>query len=277
MAHDQRRTPPGVSDRAGRCFSDSHARDHYGSPGLDDAGSARSPDPGGVAEGLSAAEAHKELQHHEHAPQLRGRHGRTLQIAEAVVLAMVTLIAGWSGFSAAKFSTESRLLLGQAGAARTEAAHDDGTALQLRNYDASTFNAWFTAWTVGDGIKMRVAERRFRPAYKVAFDAWWATHPATNANSPPGPAFMPQYVIPEEAQAKALDARADHLTAEAQTAGRYGDDYVRVTAVLAGVLFLVGIGSTFSLVGVRYALLGVGFALLVLAGVLLLSLPRPPA
>lgn len=229
-----------------------------------------------MAEGLSAAEAHKELQHHEHAPQPTGKHGRPLQIAEAVLLAIVTLIAGWSGFSAAKWSTESRLQLAQAGTARTQATAADAAALQLRNYDSSTFNAWFTAWTLNNSEKLTIAERRFRPGYKVAFDAWWATDPATNPNSPPGPAFMPQYVIPQEAQAKALNAKADHLTEEAERSGEHGDDYIRVTAVLAGVLFLVGIGSTFTVVPVRFGLLGVGGALLIIAIVLILGLPRPP-
>jgi len=83
-------------------------------------------------------------------------------------------------------------------------------------------------------------------------------------------------VIPEETRAKQLDAKADHLTDEAEQAGQHGDDYIRVTAVLAGVLFLVGIGSTFSLAKVRYGLLGVGGTLLIIAIVLILGLPRPP-
>jgi len=47
--------------------------------------------------------------------------------------------------------------------------------------------------------------------------------------------------------------------------------------VLAGVLFLIGIGSTFSIAGVRYALLGVGGTLLVAAIILILRQPGPPA
>jgi hypothetical protein len=42
----------------------------------------------------------------------------------------------------------------------------------LRNFDASTFNAWFIAFTLGNPKKMAIAEKRFRPEFKVAFDAW---------------------------------------------------------------------------------------------------------
>jgi len=230
-----------------------------------------------LPEGLSASEAQKELQHHEHAPRLAGRHGRILQICEAAVLAAVTLTAAWSGFAAAKWGTESRLDLAAAATARTEANRAVFSAEQTRNLDASTFNAWFTAWTLDRADKMRIAERRFRPAYKVAFDAWRRTDPETNPGAPPGPSYMPEYVIPAEARAAALDKKADALAASGEDAGVAGDRYVRVTVVLAGVLFLIGIGSTFTIAGIRYALLGIGAALLVSAIALIAVLPSPPA
>jgi hypothetical protein len=229
-----------------------------------------------LPEGLSPAEAHKELQHHEHAPRLGGRRGRVLQICEAAVLAAVTLTVAWSGFAAAKWGTESRLELAAASTARTEANRAAFSAEQTRSYDASTFNAWFTAWTLDRPVKMEIAERRFRPGYEVAFRAWRRTAPETNPDAPPGPSYMPEYVIPAEARAGALDKKASAHAAAGEAAGVAGDHYVRVTVVLAGVLFLIGIGSTFTIAGVRYTLLGVGAVLLASAIVLITVLPRPP-
>ena len=54
------------------------------------------------------------------------------------------------------------------------------------------------------------------------------------------------------------------------------DDYVRVTVILASVLFLVGLCTQFPLLGVRFAMIGVGAGLLIFAGVLILTLPGPP-
>ena len=229
-----------------------------------------------MPEGLSPAEAHKELQHHEHAPRLAGRHGRILQVCEAAVLAVVTLTAAWSGFAAAKWGTESRLELAAASTARTEANRAVSSAEQTRSYDASMFNAWFTAWTLDRVDKMKIAERRFRPGFEVAFQAWRRTAPETNPDAPPGPSYMPVYVVPEEARAAGLDKQANAHAAAGQSAGVAGDQYVRVTVVLAGVLFLIGIGSTFTIAGVRYILLGVGAVLLVAAIVLITFLPSPP-
>ncbi len=193
------------------------------------------------------------------------------------MLAAVTLTVAWSGFAAAKWGTESRLELAAASTARTEANRATFSAEQTRNFDASTFNAWYTAWTLDRADKMRIAERRFRPAYEVAFDAWRRTAPDTNPHAPPGPSYMPEYVIPAEARAAALDKKAGAHAAAGEGAGVAGDQYVRVTVVLAGVLFLIGIGSTFSIAGVRYILLGVGAALLVSAIVLITVLLPPPA
>ena len=71
--------------------------------------------------GLSAAEAGEALGEHAKHAAHRGDHDRVITIAEAVMLAIVTLVAAWSGFSAAKWGTESSLKLAKASATRSEA------------------------------------------------------------------------------------------------------------------------------------------------------------
>ncbi len=230
-----------------------------------------------MPEGLSAMEANKEREHHQHhAVGMGGKHGRAVQISEAVVLALVTITAAWSGYAAAKWGTESRLQLAVASTARTEANRAEYAAQNLRNFDASTFNAWFIAYTLDNPEKMAVAERRFRPAFAVAFDAWQATNPDTNPDAPPGPTYMPQYRLAEADQAATLDNSANEHAAAGEQAGITGDHYVRITVILAGVLFLVGIGSTFSIPSVRYALLTLGALLLVIAVVAISRQPGIP-
>ena len=57
-------------------------------------------------------------------------------------------MAAWSGYAAAKWSTESRVGLAAASTARTKASRANLDAIDRRNFDASTFNAWFSAFTV---------------------------------------------------------------------------------------------------------------------------------
>jgi hypothetical protein len=232
-----------------------------------------------MPEGLSPIEVGKQV--HEHTseppePDGGNRHSRTVQIGEALLLSLVTIAAAWSGYAAAKWGTESRIELAEAATLRNLATRADLSALSTRNFDSSTFTVWFTAFTLDDQQKQAVAERRFRPEFKVAFDAWMATDPVRNPRAPPGPTYMPEYKLADQAKADALDREAEAASAAGNHAGVVGDDYIRITVFLAAVLFLVGIGSTFKLPTIRYALLAFGSLLLVLATVLLLRQPGIP-
>lgn len=232
-----------------------------------------------MPEGMSAEEVGKEIADHaQHAGgEGRDRHDRILSIAEAVLLSIVALMAAWSGYAAAKWSTESRVQLAEASTLRSEANRADIDAIDLRNFDSSTFEAWFAAYTVHNKNAMAIAEHRFRPQLEVAFDAWRKTHPETNPNAPQGPTYMPQYKEPGLAKARRLNDKATAAFEDGGTAGTRSDDYVRTTVFLASVLFLVGISTQFRIRGVRYGLVGVGAVLLIVSLVQLTQLPAPPA
>jgi hypothetical protein len=145
-----------------------------------------------MSEGLAPKEVGDQITEHsrldrEH--QDAPRKERVLSIAEAALLSVVALLAAWSGYAAAKWSTESSVLLAEASSARTQANQADLEAMSLRNFDSSTFEAWFAAYIAGDEQAAALAERRFRPEFKVAFDAWRSQAPETNPNAAPGPTF----------------------------------------------------------------------------------------
>jgi hypothetical protein len=229
-----------------------------------------------MAEGLSATEVGKEIaEHHEHAAH--AQRDRLVAIFEAVLLSVVALLAAWSGYSAAKWGTESSLSLAKASSTRSKASVAQIKATQIRTLDSVSFNAVATAYTSGDPKLFRLAVRRLRPGYRPAFEAWLATHPRKNPNAPADPSDLPQYRIPQEAQGRALNAQADHYFEEGQSAAGTADKYVRLTVFLAAVLFLVGIGSRFPVRVARYGLVCVAAVLLVVSVVQLLGLPGPPS
>ena len=232
-----------------------------------------------MPEGLSPQEVGKGIaEHTEHAGQgeERARRDSHISIIEAVLLSIVALLAAWSGYAAAKWSTESRVGLAGASTARTKANRANLESIEVRNFDSSTFEAWFSAYTVHNRRAMTLAVRRFRPAFRVAFDAWRATKPETNPNAPRGPTYMPQYRQPGLAKSKALDKQADASFAAGESAGETSDKYVRATVFLASVLFLVGISTQFPIRRIRYALVAVGALLLLFSVVQLTQLPGPP-
>lgn len=232
-----------------------------------------------MPEGLSASEVGQEIAAHRKHAAAHGRserHDRRVSIVEAVLLSIVAVIAAYSGFAAAKWSTESSVSLARASTLRSMANRADAQAIQTRTFDSVSFNAWFTAFISGNVRGEQLAIRRLRPGYRPAFFAWLATNPDHNPRAPAGPAYMPQYVIPQQQAADRLDRQADASFAKGESAGSTSDKYVRDTVFLATVLFLAGISSHFRLRQARYGILGVAVVLLGFSVVQLLGLPAPP-
>jgi len=229
-----------------------------------------------MPEGLSPSEVGKEISEHRHKVEEQEKekekeqekeqrekpdteakgHERWLTITEAILLAVVAILAAWSGFASAKWSTHSSLSLAKASAARTEANRAAYEAANLQSFDSTMFDAWFTAYVAHDKAAMRVAEARFRPIYLAAFKAWLATDPFTNPNAPKGPSYMPQYKLPQ--------------------AGSNADGYVRTTVYLATVLFLVGISGHFKVRAARLGLISIAGVILVFSVISLILAPKPP-
>ena len=242
-----------------------------------------------MAEGLSAAEVGKEIAEHrehaehaahaahEHTAAEQAKRDRWVSIAEAIMLSIVALVAAWSGYSAAKWSSHASLSLAKAAAARNAANLATVQATQIRTLDSVSFNAAEAAYLSGNTALFQLSLKRMRPGYRPAVNAWLATHPLKNPHAPPDPSYMSQYVIPQEAQARALNRRADNLFSEGQDAVGTADKYVRLTVLLAAVLFLVGIGSRFPVRVARYGLNVVAGVLLVVSFIQLLGLPGPPS
>lgn len=231
-----------------------------------------------MAEGLTSSEVAGEISRHKtHSTEQdndsegsdsgnEGRsHDRTLSIIEAVMLAVVALLAAYTGFASAKWNTESSVRLAEASAARTEANRAALNAQNLRNFDSTTFNTWFTAYVAGDSTAETVAMRRFRPAFKIAFDAWLATDPFTNPKAPAGPTYMPQYKQPELAASATLDKKATMEYTLGVQAGSNADNYIRDTIYLATILFLIGISGHFRFLRIRMGLVALSGVLMLVA------------
>ena len=245
-----------------------------------------------MPEGLSPSEVGKEISEHRHkveeqekeqekeqregaAAEARGRE-RWLTITEATLLAVVAILAAWSGFASAKWSTHSSLSLAKASAARTEANRAAYEAANLKSFDSTMFGAWFTAYVAHNKKAMRVAEERFRPVYLTAFKAWLATDPFNNPDAPRGPSYMPQYKLPQLAESAKLDAKANTYYTLGEQAGSNADGYVRTTVYLATVLFLVGISGHFKVRAARLGLISIAGVILVFSVISLILAPKPP-
>jgi hypothetical protein len=225
------------------------------------------PEGGGsnieVAQHLSEHKEHEQSLAHE-----------LLEIAEAVVLAIVAVATAWSGYQAALWTGHQAELYGLASRCRVEAEGAATTANQERLYNASTVVEWLKAEAGGQKKLADLFERRFLPEFRPAFESWKKTDPLNNPDAPAGPFFMPEYRSAKTEEAAKLNNQATETFEQGNRARQRSDDYVRVTVMLATVLLLTAISQRFKTRSVRVGLAVVAALLLCLPIYRILTLPR---
>ncbi len=202
------------------------------------------------------------------------RRGQWVEIVEAVVLAIVAVATAWSGYQAAKWDALSAQDYNLA--SRTTVASQEKATLagQDRLYDITSFNGWVAA-KVADKEKVATFyQRRFRPEYASAFDAWQKLDPIHNPTAPPGPIFMAEYRSANSQKSAELTEEATGYFEKGVTTRETGDRYVKVTVFLATVLLLTALSQRFEILGPRVAVVAVAFVLLTVSAYWLLMLPR---
>jgi hypothetical protein len=197
-----------------------------------------------------------------------------LEIAEAVVLAVVAIATAWSGYQAALWTGHQSELYGQASKLRVQAEATATYANQERLYNASTVVEWLKAEAHGDKKLADLFERRFLPEFRPAFEAWKKTDPVNNRNAPPGPQLMAEYRSSKTEEAAGVNDQATEVFEQGTRDRQLSDQYVRVTVTLATVLLLIAISQRFKTRGARLGLLVIAALLLCFPVYHILTLPR---
>ena len=113
--------------------------------------------------GGSNIEIAHQLSEHKESSQFLGH--EILEIAEAVVLAVVAIATAWSGYQAALWTGHQAELYGQASKLRIQAEGAATYANQERLYNASTVVEWLKAEAHSDKKLAELFERRFLPEF----------------------------------------------------------------------------------------------------------------
>lgn len=218
--------------------------------------------------------AHKIHEHGHHHGEHSSPWSRPVEILEAIVLATVAVLTAWSGYQAAKW--EALSATNYALATRTSVRAQEGLTLagQERLYDIVTFNDWIAAKSANNMKLAELYQRRFRPEYLVAFNAWQKLDPFNNPAAPPGPSFMPEYVNSHSIQSAKLAEQATDYFNQGVETRENADNHIKVTVFLATVLFLTALSQRFEMFGPRIAVVGVAFVLLAISLYWILSFPR---
>jgi hypothetical protein len=102
------------------------------------------------------------------------RWDQTVEIIEAILLAIVAVATAWSGYQAARWDGRQAELYGESSTMRNEADQALTLGGQQRLLDIATFNTWIEARNEGLDDLAALYERRFSPEFKIAFDHWIA-------------------------------------------------------------------------------------------------------
>jgi hypothetical protein len=197
-----------------------------------------------------------------------------IEIIEAFILALVAVATAWSGYQAAEWAGKRAKQYAEATRLRVTAEGLATLAGQERIYDSDTFNSWLGAKLNRQEEAAQFFERRFRDEYRPAFAAWLGTDPFKNVQAPPGPIFMPEYHNAKHEQFLGLNKQATEIADRGTKSGETGDEYVRITVLLATVLLITAIGQRFRFKAVRIAFMILACLLLCLPLLRLLMLPR---
>jgi len=216
-----------------------------------------------------------EIAHHlkEHEENSGSFAMNALEIAEAILLAIVAVATAWSGYQAARWSGYQSERYGQSSRLRVEAEEAELTSNQERIYIAATVAEWLQAEADANAKLAAILERRILPEFRPAFEAWKKSDPVNNVNAPPGPLTL-NYQTSKLEEARKLNRQAAGMFEQGNDARRHSDEYVRVTVILATVLLLVAVGQRFKLRRVRIAMMVFAALLLCLSVYTILWLPR---
>jgi len=210
--------------------------------------------PEGNVNAEVASHLREQVEHDEHTASVPSRRRiETIEILEAILLAIVAIVTALSGYQAARWDGESAKEYATSSRLRTEAQSTALTANQTLIYNAGNFTAWLQAYDAGDKRLQDLLERRFTPEYKKGFDAWVAIDGMNDPSAPPGPRYMEEYEDPLTEKAAEQNKEASHAFDLGVEYRDTGEHYVRITVLLAAVLFLIAIGQRFKVRGVRYA------------------------
>jgi hypothetical protein len=196
------------------------------------------------------------------------RRERRIEIVTVAILAFAALATAWSGYQASLWDGIQSSNYTQASGSRTAAAQQRSAANQFRLADLSVFENYIDAVLVEDEAVADFYFQRFRPEFRVGFDAWIALDPMNNPDAPPSPFAMSEYQVAQDAEAERLETRADELFAAGEEANTISDVYTLTTLLFAAVLFFAAISERFEYYIAQVILLAIaGVGLLVGIGI----------
>jgi len=196
------------------------------------------------------------------------------EVVVVVLLSVTTILTAWVGFQASKWGGAMSISFSQASSARIQAARYEGVANRKTNVQVTLFSQWASAYAANDMVLADFLSERFPEPLATTFPIWLASTPLQNADAALTPFDLPEYKLPELADAQAADARADAKFAQALRNNQRGDNYTVLTVAYAAVLFFAAMSGRMKSTRGGDVLLGLAIALFLVTSSFLVAYPK---
>jgi hypothetical protein len=189
------------------------------------------------------------------------RFDRHFELLATVLLAVAAVATAWASYQSARWHGEQARAQSASIAARVESTRAANVANRQGQIDVALFTQWVDAYARDEAELAAFYDKRFRPEFKPAFEAWVATRPRKNPSAPLSPFAMPQYKLAANAAADRLEVKAAASSKRAGAFIQRADDYSLAVVLFASSLFFAGISTRLRSSTTRMVVLGLGCAL----------------
>lgn len=195
----------------------------------------------------------------------------SIELTTAIIISLATIASAWCTYQATLWGGIHIFRLSEESALSRKSSEKTVRAGQIRMIDGILFVEYLKAYNSNQKPLADFFYRRFRTEAKRATDAWLATHPFKNHQSPPHPFVMEEYTLSQEQEAKQLNKEAVQRHEESRQANQNSDRYIMLTVLFASVMFFGGISTQFENLRQRITLVAIGgIVLIVTLGILII-------
>ena len=202
-----------------------------------------------------------------------GRFDRHFELAATVLLAIAAVATAWASYQSARWHGDQARAQSASIAARVESTRAANVANRQGQIDVALFTQWVDAYARNETELANFYDKRFRPEFKPAFEAWVATRPRKNPSAPLSPFAMPQYKLAATAAADRLEVKAAAASKRAGAFIQRADDYSLAVVLFASSLFFAGISTRLRSSATRMVVLGLGCTLFLASVIWIATFP----
>ncbi len=197
-----------------------------------------------------------------------------VEIISAAILALATIATAWCAYQSARWSGLMTINFTRSNTARTESVKTQTAGGQLIQVDVGMFTEYVNS-AINDQQELAdfVKNRWFSQELKAATDAWLATDPINNPDSPNSPFDMPEYTSAALELSRSYEILADSYRSDALKDNQRSDNYVLLAVLFATVLFFAGICTKFKARWMQISFLVLAVAILCIGAGILLTFP----